>query len=145
MTWELEINGMDARVRWGVSLGYGSLTALMTPPPMKDYITNESAAAHGKVIANSASAMPKVDSREVQLTVFLQADSAEAFYSKYASFVEELQGGQILLRTRYQPEVMYRLYYLSCSQFSNFNGRLGKFVLRLSEPNPMNRSRNVDD
>lgn len=151
MTYELEINGYDAAARWGVTLGDGSLSALMTPAPMKDYITNESAATAGKIIANSTAAMPKPDSRDVQLTVYVHARRAQdtvgtdgtvaekGFYTRYAEFVAELQKGAITLRTRYQENVYYRLYYVSCSQFSQFNGRLGKFTLRLNEPNPTDR------
>lgn len=156
MNYELEINGYNALSAWGVTLGDGSVSALMTPPPMKDYITNESAATHGKIIANSPAAMPKVDSRDVQLTIYIHARKAEdtvsggsvierGFYTRYAEFVAELQKGQIILRTRYQENVYYRLYYVSCSQFSQFNGRMGKFTLRLTEPNPMDRNPIIED
>lgn len=148
MTCELEINGHNAFSKWGVTLGNGSVAALMTPPPMKDYVTNESAAAHGKIIAGPA--MPKVGSRDVQLTIYIHADHTDdvydgetmvekGFYTRYAEFVAELQKGAVSLRTRYQENVCYRLYYLSSSQFSQYNGKLGKFTIKLTEPNPKNR------
>lgn len=143
MIGEMKINGYDAYSQWGVTLGNGSLSALMTPPPMKSYITNESAASHGKIVANSSVAMPKVDSRDVQLTIYIYAKTASAFYARYQSFVAELQKGIIELSTKYQSDVLYRLLYVSCSQFSQFNGKLGKFTIKFNEPNPMNR--NVDD
>lgn len=63
---------------------------------------------------------------------------------QYRSFVEELKKGAIDL-TLYAWEgdtyirETYYLNYVSCSQYSEFNGRLAKFVLKLNEPNPENR------
>lgn len=140
MTYDLEINGFNAYARWGAVLGDGSLAALLTPPPMKEYITNECTAVHGKVIASAEAAMPKVDSRDLQLTIFIHASNPTAFYNQYDSLVAEMQKGRIVMRTRQRETVYYRLYYMSCSQYSQFNGRMGKFVFRFNEPDPTDRA-----
>lgn len=139
MDYELEINGWNAAAKWGAVLGYGSLAALMSPPPMKDYITNESAATAGRIVANAATAMPKADSRDVQLTIYIHASTKAEFFSRHASFVAELQKGRLTLRTSHQQETYYRLLYVSCSQFSQFNGKMGKFTIKFNEPDPTDR------
>lgn len=143
MKGELYINGWDAYNKWGAVLADTSLSALMTPAPLKSYITNECAASNGIVVANAPLAMPKVDSRTVQLTIFLYASTKDAFYANYDSFVAELQKGKVQIKTKYQPDTVYKLLYESCSQFSQFNGKLAKLTLRMTEPNPTDR--NADD
>lgn len=41
LTGQLKINGKDAYTTWGVSMDDTSLSALMTPPAVKPYITND--------------------------------------------------------------------------------------------------------
>ena len=38
------------------------------------------------------------------------------------------------------PNIVYRTIYISCNQFSQFMQGIGKFVLKLNEPNPNNRN-----
>jgi len=136
-TGELTINGKDAATTWGVFMSDGALSALMTPAPMKAYIENESRAKNGKEVLGTSA---RIDSRDLTLTFCLKAPTRELFFTRYLAFVEELQKGTIAISTQYQPNVIYRCLYVSCSQFSQYNGRLGKFSLRLTEPNPANRS-----
>ena len=137
MIGELYINGKDAQVQFGVSMDDMGLTTLMTPAALKEFVENKSRAIHGKQVLVSN---PRVDERDVQLTVYLTASNTADFLSKYAAFVAELQAGTIHITTKYQPSVKYRMVYKSCTQFAQFNGRLGKFSLKLSEPNPNNRA-----
>lgn len=134
----------DTEKRWGVFFADNSVTALMTPAPKKSYITNKSALINGKQVLTSNGNQPKTDERDVQLTFGLKASSFAKFIMQYRSFVEELKKGAIDL-TLYVWEgdtyirETYYLNYVSCSQYSEFNGRLAKFVLKLNEPNPENR------
>ena len=134
----------DAERRWGVFFADNSLTSLMTPAPKKSYITNKSALINGKQVLTAGGNQPKTDERDVQLTFGLRARSLAKFIMQYRSFVEELKKGAIEL-TLYAWEgdtyirETYNLNYVSCSQYSEFNGRLAKFVLKLNEPNPENR------
>lgn len=137
MTGELFINGKDAYTTWGISIDNTSLSALMAPPPMKEYISCSSRLEHGSRIDASNS---KLDERELTLQINLTASDENMFFSRYLSFCDELAKGTLEIRTKYQPNVIYRTLYLSCSQFSQFMRGIGKFSLKLIEPNPKNRS-----
>lgn len=137
MKGELYINGKDAYETWGMSLSDTSLSALLTPPPNKEYIESKSRLENGKsVILDNV----KVDERDVTLQVHFTAKNEKQFFERYASFCEELKGGKLELRTSYQPTVIYRFVYVSCQQFSQFMRGIAKFSLRLNEPNPENRA-----
>lgn len=134
----------DTRKKWGVFLAETSLTALMTPAARKDYITNESALSHGKQVLTANDYLPKTADRDVQLVFGLEAKSLAQFLTRYNSFCEELKKGAITLIVEISEgdtylKTTYYLNYLSCSQFSEYNGRLGRFALKLNEPNPENR------
>lgn len=136
MIGELFINRKDAYTEWGISMDDTSLSALMTPAPNKNFIENKSRLEHGKrVIASN----PKKDERNLTLQLNLTAPDKDAFFARYDSFCNELDRGVLEIRTKYQPSVVYRTEYLSCQQFSQFMQGIGKFVLKLNEPNPMNR------
>lgn len=127
---------------WGVTLAETSLTALMTPASAKDYVTSQSRLEHGK---RTDSGNVRMDARDVQLTFALQAPSLAQFLMRYNAFCDELKKGQIDLTVRISEgdtfmQTTYHLYYISCSQFSEYNGRLGRFVLKLNEPNPEDRT-----
>lgn len=134
------INGKDALQTWGIVFDSSSISALMTPAAMKDYIENSSRAEHGKrVITNSS--LAKVDSRSVTLTFSLMARSENDFFAKYASFCNEIQGtGLIKITISVQPAIVYKLLYKNCNQFTQYNNRLAKFSLKCEEPNPKDRS-----
>ena len=137
MIGELFINSKDAYSTWGISLDNTSLSSLMTPPPNKDFIENKSRLSHGKKVITTN---PKMDERNVTLQIHLTARDETDFFNKYESFCEELSKGVLNIRTKYQPNVMYRMIYLSCSQFSQFMRGIAKFALKLNEPDPSNRN-----
>ena len=117
-----------------------SLSALMTPAPNKEFIENKSRLEHGKrVIAAS----PKVDERNLTLTINLTAKDENEFFEKYDSFCQELATGVLNIRSKYQPNIVYRTIYLSCNQFTQFMRGIAHFSLKIVEPNPMDR--NIND
>ena len=134
---ELYINGYDAFSTWGISLSETALSTLMTPSPVKDRVTNESRLEHGKRVLNTN---VKTAYRDVTLEMHLTAQSKAEFLTRYASFCSILEQGALNIRTSYQQGVVYKMLYVSCSQFSEFNLRLAKFTLRLLEPNTKDRS-----
>lgn len=136
MRGELFINGKDAWLQWGISMDNTALSALMTPAPCKDYIENESRLENGKRILTTNI---KADSRELTLQIHLTARNEDEFFSRYLSFCNELAGGVLDIRTRYQPDVVYHTVYNSCSQFGQFMRGIATFSLKLTEPNPANR------
>lgn len=137
MTGELFINGKDAYIEWGISMDDTALSTLMTPAPKKEFVENKSRLEHGKRVV---AANPKIDERSLTFQVHLTASNPVQFFSRYQSFCEELATGVLDIKTKYQPNVIYRTTYQSCSQFSQFMQGIGKFVLKLNEPNPANRT-----
>ena len=137
MTGELFINGKDAYTTWGISMDETSLSALMIPPPSKPFIENKSRLEHGKRIIRTN---PKVDERDLTLQINLTAKNEEQFFARYLSFCGELETGSLNIRTKHRPDVLYRTTYVSCQQFSEFMRGIGKFVLKLNEPNPKDRN-----
>lgn len=141
---ELYINGKDAYATWGISMDMSSLSALMTPASQKELVENKSRLEHGKRVVT---ANPKLDERNLTLTINLTAPDEDTFFTRYQSFCEELATGVLNIRTKYQPTVMYRTLYLSCSQFTQFMRGIASFSLKLCEynPSPENRVINLSE
>lgn len=137
MKGELYINGKDAYQTWGISMDDTSLSELMTPPANKAFIENESRLQHGKRVVT---ANPKLDQRNLTLQINLTATTETQFFARYSGFCRELATGVLHIKTKYQPGVVYKTIYLSCSQFSQFMRGIGKFSLKLCEPNPADRT-----
>ena len=133
----VRINGKDAKATWGIVFDSSAVSALMTPPPMKDYIGNESRLEHGRRVVTTNA---KVDKRDVTLTLSLYAHNETSFYSRYNAFCTELEGARLDIELGDFPGTVYKCVYKSCSQFTQYNGRLAKFSLKLEEPNPKDRS-----
>lgn len=136
MLGELFINHKDAYKEYGMSLTDGSLSALMTPPPIKALIESTYRLKPGKIV------IPKnvvFDSRDLTLEVHFTGKDRDTFYENYKKFCKVLEGGVLLINTKYQPDVYYRCIYVSCTQFRQFVESLAKFQLKLNEPDPTNR------
>ena len=133
---QLKINGKDAYLTWGISMDDTSLSALMTPPSVKQYITNDDRLRHGKEYLHTP---VYVESRDLTLQLNLTAKDEEQFFARYASFCDVLAKGVLDIETSYQKGIIYHCVYQSCSQFSQFMRGIGKFVLKITEMNPNNR------
>ena len=133
---QLKINGKDAYTTWGISMDDTSLSALMTPPPVKAYIENNDRTEHGKAVITTS---VYVDSRDLTLQLNLTAKDEASFFNRYASFCDELANGVLDIETSFQVGVVYHCIYVSCSQFSQFMRGIGKFSLKLTESNPNRR------
>ena len=134
---QLYINGMDAYTTWGIFLEETALSALMTPAPNKEFISNKYRSKDGKTVIKHN---PRLDEREITITFNMTAKDADIFMANYAKFCEEvLAKGELVIRTRFQPNVWYRCIYLSCTQFSQFIQEMAKFSLKLNEPDPSDR------
>lgn len=134
---QLYINDMDAYTTWGIFLEETALSALMTPAPNKEFISNKYRSKDGKTVIKHN---PRLDEREITITFNMTAKDADTFMANYAKFCEEvLANGELVIRTRFQPNVWYRCIYLSCTQFSQFIQEMAKFSLKLNEPDPSDR------
>lgn len=137
----------DAYDYYGVSFSDAALSALMTPAPNKEPIQNKSRLQHGKRVVRNENYVKK-DEREVTLEMHISAANKAEFWTKYNAFCDEiLDYGHIDIKHKDITYVddgtvkhkVFRMNYLSCTQFSEFMQQLGKFSLRLSEPDPANR------
>lgn len=138
MTGDVFINGLDAFSNWGINFEDGALSALMCPAPMKSFIQSKRRLQHGKTVVNKE---PRYDERDISLPFHLLAKTKEEFLTKFSGFCSSvLANGAFTVTTRYQTGVMYRLQYLSCSQFTQYEQEKAIFVLKVCEPDPTNRS-----
>lgn len=136
MKGELLFNGQDA-ADYGIIMGNGCYAALITPPAVKDYIVSESRNEHGKAYSTLNT---RLNERTIQLTLYIKAESRTEFYTKLTRFAQEiLEHGAIRVTTRYQSNVAYNCVYKQITQLTEYNGRAGKFLLQLVEPDPSNR------
>lgn len=131
---------VDAYETWGVSFTDSSLSALLTPAPLKAPIENKSRLQHGKSLVQTSTYIKK-DEREVTIEMHIKANSRAGFISRYDSFCNDVLSKQFIeIRSGYTPSKVFHMTYESCSQFSEFIQQIAKFSLRLNEPNPDNRT-----
>lgn len=133
------INGHDTYSTWGVVLAENSVEQFIAPPPLKEYITNESALENGTQVLTSLAALPKVAARNITVEVNILATNNTDFRTKLAAFTTVLKGGVLTIRLTDHSADYFHCLYQSCTQFTDYNGRVAKFALRLIEPNPANR------
>lgn len=148
---QLYINKKDAYTEWGISMESTALSALMTPAPNKSLIENDSRLEHGTQIIgyvtktdsegkSTTESTVKKDKREVTVIFNISAHNEAEFVQRYWSFCAELDKGTLDIETSFLKGVVFHMVYLSCSQFSEYMLGIGKFTLRLVEPNPKNRT-----
>ena len=133
---QLYINSKDAYTTWGITLDETSLSALMTPAPAKDFTENKSRSIDGKMVSVKN---PRMYERSLTLSINITAPNRNAFLQRYSSFCEELALGELDIMTSFTGTTIYKTIYKNCRQFEQFNGRIGKFILSLEEPDPTNR------
>ncbi len=136
---KLYINGKDAYKEWGITLvNSSSLSALMTPPSKKERTSNDSKLENG---TRYITADVKQQKREVSLALQFSAISEEAFLERYNSFCKLLAESETLnIYTSFDPDTLYKFLYESCSQFTQYNLGIAKFTLKLTEPDPTDRT-----
>lgn len=133
---------VDLYDTYKVSLSENALSKLMTPAPNKDVEENESALQNGKRVTRKPSLVRKKD-RNLTLELNVYGTSETDFLANYGRFCTEvLDKGFFDIMTVYQPNVVYRLTYIDCTQFEEFRLRLGKYALTVNEPDPTNRAVN---
>ena len=134
------INGYDTYSTWGVILAENSVEQFIAPPPLKEYITNDSALENGTQVLTESAALPRVAARNLTVEVNILATNNADFRTKLAAFTTVLKGGVLTIRLTDHTAEYFHCLYQSCTQFTDYNGRVAKFALRLIEPNPANRT-----
>ena len=111
----------------------------MTPAPNKEALENKSDLQHGKRVDRDTDDVVK-DERNFSLILNITASSEEEFLTRYGRFCTDfLDKGFFDIRTPYVPDTIYRVTYLDCTQFTEFDRNIGKYTLSLNEPDPTNR------
>lgn len=127
----------NLKTDFGVSLSDGALSALLAPPAAKERISNESRLENGKRI--DIYTATRFQSREVTIEMHLIADNFQQFMTRWQAFLAALTASPQGIRmtvTAYGQTLQYTLQYLSCVQFAQYNGQLGKFAVRFSQQDP---------
>lgn len=138
MITEMTINGVDATI-YGLVLDESALAVLMTPAGHKEDVSNDSRIEHGVRVLRK-SELARQDKRNLSLKIGIVAQSTSDFYTKYEKFCNDvLATGEVDIKTAYQPSVIYRCRYRSCETLTYYNGKVGKFTLKLVEPDPTDR------
>lgn len=143
---ELYINDKNAYETWHVYMDSSSLSALLTPPPAKDYIIEEALLEDGeRVLDDRNQGNILFDARDVQIPLCMSAQNEATFFTRYNSFVSELKTGFLNIRIKYLTSTGYawmqfKCIYRSCPQFTQFRRQMAKIMLRVRECNPTDRS-----
>lgn len=91
----------------GISMDTSSLSSLMTPPPMKEFIENKSRLEHGKRVIKSN---PKIDERNITLTFNLTAKNEEQFFYDTILFAKSLLSEYYISKVNINQMLCIRLY-----------------------------------
>lgn len=108
----------------------------------KDYITNKNSASNGMEVATST---PLQDSMTMSLELGLFASSASQYYTRFLAIKNLfLASSKHILKLENENfRVQTTVCYEDMTSLVDFNGQWGRFVLRLSEPNPATRTEEV--
>lgn len=123
---------------FGITLVRGWREALLTPAPIKSYVTNNSRLEHGQSVIATAKYARK-DKRDVSISFFLEGNSQEDYLKKYESFLSKIAySGQFCLKVPCLKRV-FKFVYSQCSQFGDYGLKKGKFTIKFTESNPNDR------
>lgn len=132
------INGKDAYLEWGVSMGDKFLDALGDIAGLKDYVTNNSRLKDGVEYANMT---PKTDERSVTLTFTIEGRNAAEFQNRKRKFYEEMYKGDVSLKVPRNGNETYRLKYKASTgaYAQTLDMTFCKIGVKFQEPNVRNR------
>ena len=118
---------------YGAFLEESSLSALLTPAPMKDNPNDDSPLYHG---VRFDSATPRRNKRELTLVIGFKAKDFETFLSNYGAFCTDILANQYFTLTC--EAGTFNLLYKSCTQVEEWaKSGVAKFSLKVIEPNPL--------
>lgn len=131
------INSKELFSTWGASLMAGSLSELLAPPTMKEYVENDYRSQDGHEVLVTE---PRVESRDFALNFLLVGSDRADLLAKYKSFVEDLQSGLLELNFALAGQKFY-CYYLNSQKFNCYiASNMMSLNVYLREPNPNKRT-----
>jgi len=120
---------------YGAMLLKGSYEALLTPAPMKEWVSYDSRIVNGTTIY---SASARTASRSVTLQVLIVGDDEEDYLAKYSEFMTLLASGIVALSVT-QLKTTYYLAYNECTTYGDYGEKVGKLAIKFTEPDSTNR------
>lgn len=130
---------IDAYDEWHLSLSDGALTTLLTPASAKEQVNNTSRLEHGRRYQKTE-ALKRKEARDVSLNVHFTAGSKKEYLNLYEDFCKDILENEFFeIKTPLIPDKVFRFVYQSTSSFTSFMYGIGKYTLRLVEPNPEDR------
>lgn len=142
MIGKLFINGYDAWETWGVFLEDGSYDRLLSGETMKPYTTNQSRSIDGVKVSIKN---PRVEEKNVTL-VFCFSERPVSFLTRLETFLGTLRNGKLVDGKIHPTELnvpdlgkTFRLIYEGNGTLSQSGLKIGKIMVRFTEPNPTNR------
>lgn len=129
------INNTDIS-EYGAILLAGAYAQLLTPPELKEWVSNDDARKNGTEYI--APTTPVVKERNVNLTFGIKGENEEDFLAKYNAFISVLHSGFIKL---YVPKLgrYYHLKFESCTSFEQYSLKACKLAVKFTEPDPTNK------
>jgi hypothetical protein len=135
----ITINGRDLAY-YGVTLLDGGYAALLTPPDIKEWVTNDDPRKDGVEYITPSTI--RVKERSVNLIFHIAGSTEAEFLSRLNSFVSLLQSGMVKFYFGDLRQA-YTLKYESCTSFDQFGLKMCKLAVKFTEPNPKDKTRDI--
>ncbi|MBO7235183.1 MAG: hypothetical protein J6V05_01160 [Alistipes sp.] len=118
---------------YGAMMLAGSYNSLLTPPQLKEWVTNIPVDGDGTEYIEPGTSYVK--ERSVSLIFGIKGETKEDFLDKYQQFIDVLQSGIVDL---YVPDLgrHYHLKYEDCTTFDHYSLLACKIAVKFIEPNP---------
>lgn len=129
---EVKLNGRPLN-EYGVMMLAGSYNSLLTPPQLKEWVTNIPVDGDGTEYIVPETLY--VQERSVSLIFGIKGETRADFLKKYRGFINVLQSGIIDL---FVPDLEshYYLKYENCTSYDHYNLTACKIAVKFTEPNP---------
>lgn len=125
----------DCWEQWGVGLDEGALDALMGFRPNKEPVVNKNVTAEGAYYVTGAGL---VDERNVNIPFHIVAIDFADFLLKRNGFYQAIKSGLVTFKIEKPVQAIYKMYYVSCNQYTQFMDGIAKFMLSMYETNGFN-------
>lgn len=133
----ITINGENILEKYGASMTDSSLEQLLTPPQVKQYISNSSRLNHGERLVIPAGSV-RYEQKELTIVFVISGDTQEQYLQRYEAFLELLTSGIVAVHVPILART-FRLAYLSCSKYGCYGLNRAKLTIKFSEPDPTDR------
>ncbi|MCD7721238.1 MAG: hypothetical protein LUI09_03315 [Prevotellaceae bacterium] len=129
---------VDAYEEYGVNMGEGFISALLTPAAPKSFIESDCRLEDGKVVLTDTE--NHLSSRDVTLTFTVMGATTAEYTANLKAFLALLYTGTLTLRVPPLGDEVYRLVYQKSSSYAQNTARtICKLGVKMTEPDPTDR------